>query len=83
MADGTSSNEVRPLPSLEEFARFLFDREGSQHREARRPQHELLRRYAAVWANYEGIPNATAMRMADDLHDACTMSAAERFAEAQ
>ncbi len=83
MADGTQSSvEVRPLPSLEEFARFLLDRDGAHHPEARRAQCELLRRYAAVWGNYEGIPGIDAQRMADDLYTSLTVSADEQQAEA-
>ncbi|MDP2271232.1 MAG: hypothetical protein Q8K32_10910 [Archangium sp.] len=73
---------MRPLPSLEEFARFLFDRDGANEQEARRAQSELLRRYATVWANYEGIPSAQALRQANDLFDQLTMTADELQAEA-
>lgn len=71
MADGTLSSavEVRPLPSLEEFARFLFEKEGSNEPEARIAQRELLGFYAAVWANYEGLPNRVAQQQARALHD--------------
>lgn len=84
MADGTSSAavEVRPLPSLEEFARFLFDRPGAQERTARHTQRRLLGLYASAWANYEGTPNSAAQQQADALFDELTMTAVEQQAEA-
>lgn len=73
--------EIRPLPSLEEFARFLFDRPGAQERTAKHSQRRLLSQYAGVWANYEGIPNSLAQQLADELFDSLTMSAVEQQAE--
>lgn len=70
MADGaTSSVEVRPLPTLEEFARFLLDRDGADEGDCRHAHMALLSHYAAVWANYEGIPNRVAQEQARVLHD--------------
>lgn len=75
--------EARPLPSLEDFARFLAEHPGATDtREAMRAQHELLRRYAAVWANFEGVPAGKAQQQADALMDEMTMTSAERDAEA-
>jgi hypothetical protein len=88
MADGTLSSaavEVRPLPSLEEFARFLLDREEAEHPEVRIAHRELLHHFAAVWANYEGIPNRVAQAQADALYEdwarSMLLTAEEREAE--
>ena len=72
----------RPLPSLEEFARFLLDRDHAYLPEARHAQRRLLVAYAAVWGNYEGIPNAVAQQQANELFDSLTLTADEQQAEA-
>lgn len=73
--------DVRPLPTLEEFARFLFDRDGSDVAEAAHAQRRLLIEYAAIWADYEGIPRGKAVQQAHELADEAHMTGAERLAE--
>ena len=74
--------EARPLPSLEEFARFLLDRDHAYLPEARHAQRRLLVAYAAVWGNYEGVPNGEAQQQAEALFDSLTLTADEQQAEA-
>ena len=66
--DETSNN--RPLPSLEDFAKFLFDRPDSDAADAGHAQRRLMTEYAAIWSKYEGVSLAAAMALAHDLCDA-------------
>ena len=73
------SIEVRPLPSLEDFAAFLFSRPDA---DTRHQKALLLHYYASVWSNVEGIPASKARQMADELLDEAWATSAEREAEA-
>jgi hypothetical protein len=72
---------VRPLPRPEEFARMLVEKGDMSVKEAHGPVRELLRRYAAIWGNYEGVSSLEAQRVADELADELTLTADERQAE--
>jgi hypothetical protein len=60
------------------MARLLWDRPSGCDAEKAR----VLRMFAQVWANVEGVPAPRAMRMAEEAIDEMTMTAAERQAEA-
>lgn len=77
MADGTTKTDGRDMPTLEEFARFLWERGGSQ---ADREKCQLMDVYARTWGNYEGCVPA-ALRQSRELCDEMTCTAEERFAE--
>lgn len=79
MADGTMKTDGRDMPTLEEFARFLWQRGGSQ---ADAQKVRLMDMYASVWGPYEGNAPA-ALRQARELCDEMTMTSEERFAESQ
>lgn len=82
MADGTISRaEVRPLPSIEEFARFLYEK-GGDISEVRHAVHRLLQQYAGIWAGIEGQPNYLAQQKADELFRSTFLTADEQQAEA-
>lgn len=72
--------DQRPLPSIEEFARFIYEK-GGDTSEVRHSVRRLLQSYAGVWASVEGIPNAKAQAEAEELFELVFLSADERAAE--
>lgn len=84
MADGTSntSEEARPLPTPEEFIRFLVDRAGDVN-QAGHAARRLVQIYAATWATVEGVSPGRAKLAAETLFDEVTTPAAELLAESQ
>ena len=74
-------NDERPLPTIAEFAEFLFRR--STNPEAAIAQRRLLTTYAQEWACYEGASAWQAISEAHRLSDEAHCTADELDAEAR